>query len=286
MSIDDEVKEILRQLSHNDYGEAIVKIENYLARYRGVVLYEDKEMSGLKMELKILEAKLGELSEEKNEYLNEISEFNTQYSLHLGEIIRSILELKKDIFYRKSILESNPLEDIQYSEEYQQYQEAKNDYNEFYHEYEEIINQERFELNEEEKAELKKLYRKASRLCHPDIVQDELKTQAIKLMQELNESYNQKNLKKVKEILSMLESGNGFEVASDKINNKQLLKSKTKDIRSKIDEVIHEMDTIKSDDTFRMIQEIEDWENYFDLLKNDLIEEKECLEKVYQELKY
>jgi small-conductance mechanosensitive channel len=186
MSTDDEVKEILRQLSHNDYGEAIVKIENYLVRYRGVVLYEDKEISGLKMELKILEAKLGELSEEKNEYLNEISEFNTQYSLHLGEIIRAILELKKDIFYRKSIFESNPLEDIEDSKEYQQYQEAKNNYNEFYHEYEEIINQERFELNEEEKAELKKLYRKASRVCHPDIVQDELKTQAIKLMQELN----------------------------------------------------------------------------------------------------
>jgi hypothetical protein len=89
-------------------------------------------------------------------------------------------------------------------------------------------------------------------------------------------------LKKVKEILTMLESGNGFEVASDKINDKQLLKLKTKDIRSKIDEIIHEMDTIKSDDTFRMIQEIEDWENYFDLLKNDLIEEKERLEKVDQ----
>lgn len=348
MPIDDDVQEILTKLSNSDYGSAVVEIENYLSRYSGVAVYEDKELGGLKLELKVLEAKLQELSAEKNEYLNDIHEFNVQYNLHLGDVIRKILELKKEILYKKTIFKNNHFGSVkehyeqtkdeldelkekldalkqkmdetdmldekfdeiyeefqktkekydEKSEEFndlkeefeelneefendpdnQEYKEAQNDYDEFSDEYEEIINKERFELNEDERIELKKAYRNASKLCHPDIVPDELKVQALKLMQELNEAYGKKDLKKVKEILTMLENGNGFEVASDSINDKQLLKSKIEDIRSKIDEVINEIDEIKSDDTFTTIQELEDWDEYFKELKADLTEEEKRLE--------
>jgi hypothetical protein len=266
MAIDEDVQRILGKLSNNDYGSVVIDIENYIARFSGVVMYEDKELGGLKMELKVLEGRLQELSEEKNEYLGEIHDFNIQYNLHLGEVIRKILELKKEILYKKTLLKRRPLdntkkcyektqeevdqvkdelstlkkqldemdslddayddlyeefkrakdaykekvedlidlakeiddltEELEGDSEFEEYQDANNEYESFNSEYEEIINEDRYELSDEELIELKKLYRKASKLCHPDVVEDELKEQALILMQELNEAYGKKDLKR------------------------------------------------------------------------------------------
>ena len=68
---------ILNKLKNLDYGSAALDIEAYLSRYSGVIVYEDKEVQGLKLELKSLEKKLQTLSELKREYLNDIDEFNT-----------------------------------------------------------------------------------------------------------------------------------------------------------------------------------------------------------------
>jgi len=349
MSIDGDVKNILAKLSNNDFGSVIVDIENYLTRYRGVVVYEDNEIQGLKMELKVLENQLQELSEQKSEYLNELNEFNTQYTLRLGEIIQNILKIKKDIQYRFFKAKEDAFQDImdEYEEvkdEYQdlkaqkeelekelskidefddkfdelyeeiqilkveleakeqevnqkrkkakeakeefedddvtkEYHESEEDYEEFSHEYENVKKQDRFELNEEEKEELKKLFRKACKLCHPDIVADELKEQATAIMQQLNDAYSKKDLKKVKEILYNLENDITFDIASDTINDKERLKEKIKDVRKRMDALNKEIEEIKSNESFTIIQEVDDLDEYFDQLKFDLQEELERLQR-------
>ena len=56
--LDGEVANILQMLKNQDYGLAVVAIESYLAQYSGMVVYEDKEINGLKLQLKVLEQKL------------------------------------------------------------------------------------------------------------------------------------------------------------------------------------------------------------------------------------
>lgn len=349
MAIDDDVRNILEKLSNNDFGSVIADIESYLVRYSGVVIYEDNEIQGLKLELKVLENQLQELSEQKSEYLYELNEFNTQYTLRLGELIQNILKLKKDIQYRffkakedafqsvmdeyeeakeeyqelktkkeeleKELSEIDEFDDL-YDELYQElqelkaeledkerdvnqkrkkakeakeefeeddvtkeYEESEEDYEEFSHEYESVKKQDRFELNEEEKAELKKIFRKASKLCHPDIVADELKEQATAIMQQLNDAYSKKDLKKVREILYNLENGISFDIASDSINDKERLKEKIKDIRKRMDALNEEIEEIKSNESFAVLQEVDDLDEYFDQLKSDLQEELERLQR-------
>jgi chromosome segregation ATPase len=349
MAIDDDVRNILEKLSNNDFGSVMVDIESYLVRYSGVVIYEDKEIQGLKLELKVLENQLQELSEQKSEYLNELNEFNTQYTLRLGELIQNILKIKKDIKYRffkakedefqnvmdgyeeakdeykelkiqKEALEKELSEidefDDRYDELYEElqklkveleakeqevnqkrkkakeakeefeddevtkeYEESEEDYEEFSNEYESVKKQDRFELNEEEKAELKKLFRKASKLCHPDIVADELKEQATAIMQQLNDAYSKKDLERVKEILANLEKGIIFDFASDTIKDKELLKEKIKDVRERMDALKEEIEEIKSNESFTIIQETDDLDEYFDKLKSDLQEELDRLQR-------
>ena len=90
LKIDENVQEIIKKLKNSEYLLALEKIESFISRYSGVVVYQDKELLSLKFSLKQLEIKLQELIEEKIEYLKNIEEFNKEYNLHLGDIIKTI----------------------------------------------------------------------------------------------------------------------------------------------------------------------------------------------------
>ena len=359
MDIDDNVKKILTSLEKSEYGSALTSIDAYLKRYSGVTHYVDPEVQGLKLELKFLESKLQKLVEEKTEILNNIEEFNREYTLKIGSLIEEILALKKDILYKKTIAKAKlkeqyqqhkatyeetqntidelkksteeleevleqideesteyeeytklheelkeSLHDLQEEQERQEeqlkeienelddesveeeYKEAKSAYEEYHQEYEEIKEQQQDidTLNVEEKKELKKLYKKAARLCHPDIVADEHKEQAHEIMQALNDAYAKQNLTEVRKILTNLENGTGFTVSSDAIDDAKILKAKIDEIKSKLHEVESEVEEIQQDETFTTLSELDDWDAYFDELKKDLQEEKERLEEEAREV--
>ena len=353
LDADSGIKNILKKLENLDYGSAMGDIENYIKQHTGIVEYVDSEVLGLKLELKSLEKKLQSLSQERTEYLNDIEEFHTQYNIHLGDITRNILNLKKDILYKqtqqqqklkdkykedtqiyqdsKDTIEEikeaikeleELLKDIDENDEnydeiirtyndlkkelsnleddlinqeielkktkedleddvlFKNYEEAKTSYEEFHYEYENIKEKQsdRLELKDEDIKELKIMWKKACRLCHPDIVTDELKEKANEIMQSLNDAYSRRDLNKVKQILLNLENGLVFEVSSDKIDNKEILKSKIEEFRQSIIDIQEEIENIKSDDTFKTISNLENWDEYFEELKNELKVEEKRLE--------
>ncbi|MCI0501860.1 MAG: hypothetical protein L0Y61_08995, partial [Epsilonproteobacteria bacterium] len=161
----------------------------------------------------------------------------------------------------------------------EEYEEAKSQYDDFENEYEHFrdIQKDTVELNDEEKQELKTLYKKAARLCHPDLVPDELKEKAHQLIQQLNEAYGKKDLAQVKKILHSLETGTGFEVSSDSINDKELLKEKIEEYKNKIVEMENELIKIQQDETFQIISDLDKWDDYFEKLKTRLENEEEIL---------
>ena len=354
LNIDNDVKYILTKIYNLDFGSAVVDIENYIKKHAGVVEYIDAEVQGLKLELKSLEKKLQNLSALKNEYLNDIHEFNIEYQLHLGETIQKILKLKEEIllaaiqkkkdFFEKMKAEYEQVKteykdmrskkerleaeldtldefDDRYDEKYdelkklkdelhakehelnekrkevkeakdeyekdestQEYEEVKKDHEEFSREYEEVINEGLVELNEEDKKELKNLYKKASKLCHPDTVTNELRDQATEIFKKLNDAYAKRDLKTVKEILNSLENGIVFDVASDTITDKEILLFKIKDLRENIDENEQDLQEIQEDETFAILQENGDLEEYFRVVKENLESQYENLKNSKEEV--
>ena len=359
LDIDDDVKAIVTHLEAMNYAKAMKDIEAYILRYSGVVEYVDSEVQGLKLELKSLESKLQELVEQKTENLNDIEEFNREYNLHLGELIKEILELKKEILYKQTIkqqkekekyqediqtfqdtketidelkstvaeletaLESINEDDENYEELSQAYNELKSElekletelelqedelekakefiedetieqeyeevnshYEEFESEYEHIKEsiENSLTLNDEEKKELKSLYKKAARLCHPDIVPDVLKEKAHELMQKLNEAYSKKYIAKVKEILHSLQNGTSFEVSSETIEDKELIRAKIKEYLKNIETIQSEIEEIKEDETYQTIVTLDDWDGYFEELRGGLEAEKGRLEEEAREV--
>ncbi len=96
-------------------------------------------------------------------------------------------------------------------------------------------------------------------------------------MQQLNEAYKKRDLKTVKEMLISLESGKSFDVASDTINDKDLLRSKIAEIREMIYQIETEIETIKENEAVQILNEYDDIEEYFSTLEEELESEYERL---------
>ncbi|WP_459658112.1 J domain-containing protein, partial [Vibrio rotiferianus] len=121
-------------------------------------------------------------------------------------------------------------EDIEGGSE-KDYKEASEDHESFSEEHEEEIKKDVNNLSPEEQRELKALYRKASKLCHPDRVSEEQKEKATELMSDVNRAYKAKNLKGLRELVSMLEGGMHWSSASDSSNEKEWLQNKAQELR-------------------------------------------------------
>ena len=188
----------------------------------------------------------------------------TQQNQELGDLLNQILKFRRDkLEIEKGKSKKKKIE----------FEEANSDYEKFNEQYEvskkEIINL----LDEKQKKELKKNYRKASKLCHPDIVNENLKFQAQEIFRELRLAYEQNDLERVNEILSSLENGNLFIKKSDSINEKSILKVEIINLRKKISNIEDKLSELKSSDTYQSIIKIENWESYFENTKKTLFEE-------------
>ncbi len=354
LNIDEEVRLIIQNLQDGAYATAENLIQNYLAKFSGIVIYVDAEVQKLKLELKSLESKLQNLIEQKTKYLSNIEDFNIQYNLRLGGLIRNILALKKEIFYKRTIKQrlqkekykenlktfdetketieelknsiseleealenidenneeyeklakaykelqeelkkleielENQEEELEKAKEFiedetieEEYEESKVNFDEYENEYNQIRENQKdvAQLSKDDEAELKRLYRKAARLCHPDLLPDELKAKATQIMQQLSDANSKKDLKRVKEILSNLENGTIFENKDYEIEDKIKLQEKIKEYQQKIKDTEDEIARIMADETYQTISKLDDFDGYFEELKSDLETQKEKLEE-------
>ncbi len=251
-----DLKNIIVFLKEKSYSKAALEIETFINQHSGLSVYIDPEIDGLKLEAKSLEAKLNKLSDEKADLEKLIHEFGVRHNKELGELILKILK------FRKNKAKGTPKET-----------EAEEDYKNYSEEFEISKNEKIADLTEEELHEIKKKYRKASKLCHPDVVSEEQKEMADKLFTELNAAYERNDLEKVKEILENLEKGNFFVNKSDAINEKQLMKTEIEKLKMRINELQQEMQLIKESDAYKTISGIDDWDVYFKETKEKLEEQ-------------
>lgn len=266
LAIDNEVQEIIVMIENQRYENVFNLINDYVYRFSKLEVWEDPKVKGLKVELSILEKELNELSENKNEYLTQINAFNAQYYAKLGAIVEEVLRLKKEMAQRA--YDKGEINE----EEFEAFKEEHESF------YKEAVSQSKEQpniLSDEDEKKLKKAYRKASRLTHPDIVADAFKEEATKIFVALNEAYKRKDLAKVEEILKGLESGVAFAYASDEINDVEVLREKSEILRKKIEELKEELGVLKESETYVVISSTADLESYFLELRDALVYERD-----------
>lgn len=248
------IKNIITALKGYEYSLANGWIETFLKQLRQIKKYESPNVQALKLEEKNLKYQIILLENEKVEIIKLTRHFEIKHDKILGTLILKILKTQKENAEAKDSAEAE--------EKYNTYKENYN------------INRgkEINQLNEQEKIVLKKLFRKAAILCHPDKVPEAFHQNASKAYMELTEAYEQNNLQKVEVILENLKNGTIKLEDEEKADNElKKLKAKTNYLRLRRDELTKELIKLKESKTFLTISIIENWDEYF-------IEQKEKLE--------
>ena len=158
------------------------------------------------------------------------------------------------------------------------YEEAENDERQYREQVDTEKEKEIYELTDDQKIELKKKFRKATVLCHPDKVADEFKEAAQRIFIELKQAYDANDLKKVTGILDDLEKGNFFKTKSETVQERDMLRAAIAKLKRQINILETDIVTIKETDTFKTIVSIEDWDDYFERTKERLRRELEELQ--------
>jgi len=256
-----DLQDIIEDVRGEEFAAAINKIQNFISKNQQLSIWTDPEIAALKLEIKNLENQLNGYDNEKTELEKLLSEFQYRHTIELGEIILDILKLRK----------------LKFKSDKAKYNEAENDERQYREQIETENKKEVFELTAEQKNELKKKFRKATVLCHPDKVTDEFKDAAQKIFIELKQAYDANDLKKVSDILEELEKGNFFKSKSETVQEKDLLKVAIAQLKRQIKILETEIINIKESDTFKTITSIEDWDDYFQRTKEKLQRELEEL---------
>jgi hypothetical protein len=256
-----DLQEIIEDIRKEEFSSAINKIQIFISKNQQLSIWTDPEIAALKLEIKNLENQLNGFDNEKIELEKLLSEFQHRHTIELGEIILDILKLRK----------------LKFKSDKTKYEEAENDERQYREQVDTEKEKEIFELTDEQKLELKKKFRKATVLCHPDKVAYEFKEAAQRIFIELKQAYDANDLKKVTEILADLEKGNFFKTKSETVQEKDLLKAAISKLKRQIKILETEIITIKESDTFKTINSIEDWDDYFQRTKDKLQRELEDL---------
>lgn len=234
-----------------------------------IIIYDDQELIKLKIEAKALEIDFNLKNDELVEIGKIINNFSIKHNQELGEVLKNLLKFRKEKLEVEKDLNKKKKKE---------FEEAKAEYEEFNENYEFSKTENLFDLNDEEKIEIKKAYRKATKLCHPDIVSNDFKIQAEEIFKELKKAYEENNIKRVKEILENLEKEKLFVNKSESITKKSKLKIEILNLKNKLDKIISEIENLKSKEPYLTIIKIEDWDKYFKTKKSILLEELNYLQ--------
>lgn len=256
-----DIADITQALQQHSFETAITLIDQFIKNHHALVIYNDIDISALKLEIRQLEHQLNAYDNEKIELEQLRSEFHYRHTNELGSYIQRLLHL------RKVSTKDNP-------EEYAEAVQDEQDYNEHIKiELEKTI----YELNDDERMDLKKAYRQASQICHPDRVNEEMKEIAEELFIQLNEAYRKNDVAEVQRILAELKQGM-FKPRSETVSKADQLKVIIQVLKHKIERVEQEIFVIKDSEDYQTISEIADWNAYFEEVKAQLIEEIDYLE--------
>jgi len=226
-----------------------------------IEIFNDPDVLHLKSELNELEQYFNQLTADKTEFEKLLSDFHNRHTVELGNIILEILKLRK----------------LKFKSDRVKFEDAENDEKQYYEQVETEKKKHQYFLNDDEKIELKKKFRRATFLCHPDKVNDTFKDAAQKIFIQLKLAYEANDLNRVSEILNELEKGNYFKTKSETINEKDKLKAEIVKFKSQIQTLETEIAEIKESETYKTIIEIDSWDDYFKHTKEKLTMELEEL---------
>lgn len=191
---------VLTALRANRYAEATARLQEFVAAYAQVRVWEDPLLPALQLEIRLLEAELLALEAERAEAYRLLMNFELWYQRELGELLQEVLGLRRDV--ARYTRQESAYSESEYQRAKQCYQQQTQD-----REQAQAVAATTFTLDEDGRATLKKLYREAAQLCHPDRVAEEYKAAATQAFQQVQNAHQHQDINSLQAYLLNLRKG-------------------------------------------------------------------------------
>ncbi|WP_318368534.1 DNA repair protein [Enterobacter sp.] len=157
------------------------------------------------------------------------------------------------------------------NDEYEKYREQQHDA--------EIRLRKGKQLSEDDQAELKRLWRQASKLCHPDLVADEMKEEANAMMVQLNQAKHRGDVKAIRSLVARLHQGFEPVMASDRLNDLERIRKKMVQVREQIDTLVSELAELEREESWLLVSSQVNMDAWFTQQEKALNEVRTALER-------
>jgi len=268
---------LLQALEQGNYKNALQDIETYLQHSSALVLREDIDVPNLQFQLQVLELRLQSLSDEKSDLERTLVIFNRRYNDALGTLLIDLLGAQAKLARQKAEAHRQQADEDLKAE--QEAERAEQDWQDYQQEYEEQQTQQApNRLSEENEQELKKLYRKACSLCHPDRFEGDQKEAAHQAFVVLQEVYKTNDLSALRELHATLKTG-GLPKAprSITLSRSDALRAAIAELQHRISETLRQLQRLhysEGADLLRLAGNTEaDWLGFFEKQRQLLQEE-------------
>lgn len=308
VSAHEPIKRLIAALTLGRYGEAQALIGDFLKRQHGLVSRDAAELAVLQLELSQLEGRKRALVEEQAEHQGRIDEFNLRHHRELSQELAQVLLLRRQIAEQSLLLAKMPLqlkqaelrqqvrrleeeiarlqreseqaEHEDFRDQQQAYQESEQDYEQYQQQQadEEIRFKGLDRLDDEQLKQVKKLYRRACKLAHPDLVADELRDQAHSMMVAINQAKDSGDLAQLEQLLLKLESGH-WQRIDQAISDLERLRQHIANLHSQVSEQEVVLQAMRDDPELATILDCGNLDDYF-------AEQKVALSTLSHDLEY
>jgi len=256
-----EIAAILSALEDHRYSEAANLIEKLLSDGTRLAFCSDSEIAMLEAELEGVMGEFADLETEQAELEHLLHRFQAAHNETLGERVRRLLKLRMRLLARQ--IKSSP-------EKRAAFDEACRDFDEFQQDQEiqkEAEARTKWELSDDERNELKLLFRRGSKKCHPDLVSAEHHDAAGKMFRELRKAYDEGDLKRLRQLVERAVAGL-FDASGDagdsEARRNERLKARIASIREALERTRANNETIKRSTTYQTVTENADWAALFE----------------------
>ena len=236
---------VVAALRTQRYAEALELLQAFVAAYAQVRVWEDPLLPVLQLEIRLLETELLALEAERGDAYRQLLGFELWHQQELGALLQEVLGLRRDTarYHRQESTYS----ESEYQQAKQRYQQQANARQEA-----ETVAAHTFTLDADGRARLKKLYREAVQLCHPDRAAPAQQAAATAAFQQLQAAYQQQNIAALEAQLVHLRQGQF--TAAPALTTLETLRARRDALAAKHAELLHELTELRASEAFILAQ--------------------------------
>lgn len=261
-----EMLSCLKQaLNENNFDWALELIDNFLFKENILFIKQNYVAYLMNVQAHVVKNIILFLEDKITIAEKKIFKYNVTYNTLVVSKILELMRVKIKLLERK--VDKNPELQKELDELKQQYQEVLNKTME--------DDDKIYFLDDKQKKEIKRVFKLAVKLCHPDVVDLEYKADADKIFKRLKFAFDRNDLLTVKQIYETLKAGifTSGEFTEDAILYTDLYLS-LKEKEEKYEEIYN-------NSTYNMIKDYDDYDEYF---KEHLMRISKQIEAFYNEL--